>query len=454
MKKVLFVTFLLIGLSSFSQDTTDFSIKPNWVNPDAEIVQKDSIVPNQMVLESNSIIGDIIEKIKPNWIAPDKFFEPVEKKEELTEEDIKVLQQDVKFLSDLPQSYASVPKEDLKNVLVKIDNKITELRAELDALLKARNANQEVIKSKKNTLTVLEKEKNIVNLTLSGGELKDENGNLVSQNGVLKIEQDKLKRYLYIALSGIALLGLAVAVIIQRRRIQVQDVEIEDQLNEINKKNSYLEHAARIIRHDMHSGINTYMPRGISSLEKRLTIEDIQRLKIEGSLKMVKEGLNHTQRVYKSVYEFTNLVKQNVVLNKSTVNVKELVSKYIAPNSYSSQVSISELGELEVNEILFCNAVENLIKNGLTYNDSSEKMVKIYLEEESIVVEDNGRGFSQKQFEKQLKKYASKKDVSEDEKGLGLNICVAILEEHGFKLTCEKIDTGTKMKIKIKEKND
>ena len=250
-------------------------------------------------------------------------------------------------------------------------------------------------------------------------------------------------------------MGLVVAVVLQRRRIQVQDVEIETQLDEINKKNSYLEHAARIIRHDMHSGINTYMPRGISSLEKRLTTEDIQRLKIEGALKMVKEGLNHTQRVYKSVYEFTNLVKQNVVLNKSTINVKDLVWNYISPNSYSSQVEISDLGELEVNEILFCNAVENLIKNGLTYNDSQEKKVKIYVDEDSIVVEDNGRGFTQKQFEKQLKKYATKKEESKDEKGLGLNICVAILEEHGFKLTCEKIDTGTKMKIKIKkEKND
>ena len=105
---------------------------------------------------------------------------------------------------------------------------------------------------------------------------------------------------------------------------------------------------------------------------------------------------------------------------------------------------------MDVNEILFCNAVENLIKNGLTYNDSQDKKVKIYSEEDSIVVEDNGRGFTQKQFEKQLKKYATKKEFSEDEKGLGLNICVAILQEHGFKLTCEKIDTGTKMKIKIK----
>ncbi len=448
MKKYLIFVLFLVSFQSYSQDTTDFSIKPKWVNPEINEIKKDSILVNEKVLESKSIIGDIIEKITPSWVAPEKIFETP--KEELSQSEVKLLEADVKFMSDLPQSYDNLPKEDLQKVIIQIDNKIIQLRQEIDNLIKAR-ANEEVIKSKKGTLTVLEKEKSIVNLTLDGGELKDENGNLIGQNDELKIQQDKLKRYLYIALSGIALLGLVVAVVLQRRRIQVQDVEIESQLDEINKKNSYLEHAARIIRHDMHSGINTYMPRGISSLEKRLTTEDIQRLKIEGALKMVKEGLNHTQRVYKSVYEFTNLVKQNVVLNKSTVNVKDLVWNYISPNSYSSQVEISDLGELEVNEILFCNAVENLIKNGLTYNDSQEKKVKIYIDNDSIVVEDNGKGFTQKQFEKQLKKYATKKESTEDEKGLGLNICVAILEEHGFKLTCEKIDTGTKMKIKIKE---
>jgi len=447
MKKYLIFVLFLVSFQSYSQDTTDFSIKPKWVNPEINEIKKDSILVNEKVLESKSIIGDIIEKITPSWVAPEKIFETP--KEELSQSEVKLLEADVKFMSDLPQSYDNLPKEDLQKVIIQIDNKIIQLRQEIDNLIKAR-ANEEVIKSKKGTLTVLEKEKSIVNLTLDGGELKDENGNLIGQNDELKIQQDKLKRYLYIALSGIALLGLVVAVVLQRRRIQVQDVEIESQLDEINKKNSYLEHAARIIRHDMHSGINTYMPRGISSLEKRLTTEDIQRLKIEGALKMVKEGLNHTQRVYKSVYEFTNLVKQNVVLNKSTVNVKDLVWDYISPNSYSSQVEISDLGELEVNEILFCNAVENLIKNGLTYNDSQEKKVKIYIDNDSIVVEDNGKGFTQKQFEKQLKKYATKKEFSEDEKGLGLNICVAILEEHGFKLACEKIDTGTKMKIKIK----
>ena len=444
MKKLLILPVFLISNIMFSQDTLDdIRINPSWVNPDKklDIVKKDSLV-----LESN-IITDVIDKIIPNWAPPEKIFD--KPKEELSLDDVKKLEEDIKFMTDLPQNYESVPKEDLKNVLVQIDNKITQLRKEIDALIKAR-ANQEVIKTKQGTLTVLEKEKNIIGLTLTGGELRDANGNLIGQNDELKIQQDKLKKYLYIALSGVALLGLVVAVVLQRKRIQVQDVEIEEQINDIAKKNSYLEHAARIIRHDMHSGINTYMPRGISSLEKRLTTEDIQRLKIEGALKMVKEGLNHTQRVYKSVYEFTNLVKQNVVLNKTLSDVKDLVWKYISPNSYSSQVEISDLGQLEVNETLFCNAVENLIKNGLSYNDSEVKKIKIYNEEEYLIVEDNGKGFSQKDFDKHLKKYSKRADVTGDEKGLGLNICVAILEEHGFKLTCEKINGGTKMKIKIK----
>jgi signal transduction histidine kinase len=439
MKRIIIVLLTLFCFINVNgQDTLIDGINASWIDPET---QTDSMVVSEMR------IRDLIpDKIMPSWIEPDKIFD---NPKELSQEDVKLLESDVKFMTDLPQSYDELPKEDLQKVLTQIDNKIIELRQEIDNLIKAR-ANEELIKTKKGTLTGLEKEKNIINLTLTGGELKDANGNLIGQNDELKIQQDKLKRYLYIALSGLALLGLVVAVVLQRKRIQVQDVEIEEQLNDIAKKNSYLEHAARIIRHDMHSGINTYMPRGITSLEKRLTTEDIQRLKIEGALKMVKEGLSHTQRVYKSVYEFTNLVKQNVVLNKTLVNTKDLIWKYISPNSYSSQVEISDLTDMEVNETLFCNAVENLIKNGLSYNDSEVKKVKIYNEEEYLIVEDNGRGFSQKQFEKHLTKYSKKADVTGDEKGLGLNICVAILEEHGFKLTCEKIEGGTKMRIKIK----
>jgi signal transduction histidine kinase len=431
MKKIIaLILVLLASTSLYSQeinykDTLVDNIETTWVDNDTA-----------------AVAAMDIQEIVTTWIEPEPEPEPVDMTQ-LSETDLANIAQDVQFLTDLPKSYTDLPKEDLKNVLAQIDNKLNKLTAERDSLLAQAIRNDELIKSKENTINALGKEKNIIGLTL-------ETDDLIVEKTDLEKQRETLKKYLYWAIGVVILFGLILAVVLQRKKIQVQDVEIEEQLNDIAKKNSYLEHAARIIRHDMHSGINTYMPRGISSLEKRLTPEDIQKLKIEGALKMVKEGLSHTQRVYKSVYEFTNLVKSDVVLNKTKINLKDLLQNYIAPNLYSSQVEISDLGELEVNEILFCNAVENLIKNGLSYNDSQEKKVKIYIDNNDLVIEDNGRGFTQKQFEKHLTKYSKKTNVTGDEKGLGLNICVAILEEHGFKLSCEGNNVGTKMKIKIK----
>jgi PAS domain S-box-containing protein len=223
-----------------------------------------------------------------------------------------------------------------------------------------------------------------------------------------------------------------------------------EQRKEIEKKNTYLEHAAKILRHDMHSGINTYMPRGLSSLERRLSTDDISSLKIEAPIRMIKEGLKHSQKVYKGVYEFTNLVKKDVVLNKTECNLKNILEDYLSSTAYSSQVIIDELPTIEVNEALFCTAVDNLIRNGLKYNDSDTKFVKIYSDENNIYIQDNGRGITQQDFDYLRKPYVRKEGQTESGTGLGLNICVAILEEHGFNITCEKNEIGTKMKIKIK----
>jgi len=219
----------------------------------------------------------------------------------------------------------------------------------------------------------------------------------------------------------------------------------------LNQKNTYLEHAAKILRHDMHSGINTYMPRGIKSLKRRLSDLQIKELKIESPLKMLEEGLKHTQKVYSGVKEFTNLVKENVQLDKSKVNLKHILNDYLSSTSYIKQVVIDDLPEIEVNESLFCTAVDNLIRNGLKYNDSPTKTVMVYMEgKDTLVIQDNGRGITQKEFIKLSKPYTRKDDQKESGSGLGLNICIAILKEHDFSITAEKVNPGTKIKIKIK----
>jgi len=227
--------------------------------------------------------------------------------------------------------------------------------------------------------------------------------------------------------------------------------ELYESLNELYKKNTYLEHASKILRHDMHSGINTYIPRGISSLERRLSKDIIVDNKLEAPLRMLKEGLKHTQKVYKGVYEFTNLVRNDAVLSKDYHNLKEILTNFLKSTAYYSQVKIDDLPNYEVNESLFCTAIDNLIRNGLKYNDSNSKIVNIYMEDEdTLVVQDNGRGLSQDEFNKFSKPYSRNKNQKEPGTGLGLNICLAILREHKFDVFCEKNKIGTKIKIKIK----
>jgi PAS domain S-box-containing protein len=231
-------------------------------------------------------------------------------------------------------------------------------------------------------------------------------------------------------------------------KIATDVTESYQQKAEIEKKNTYLEHAAKILRHDMHSGINTYMPRGLSSLDRRMSDDQAKELKIDAPLRMIREGLRHAQKVYKGVYEFTNLVKKDVVLNREVLNLKDILEDYLSATAYRPQVDISDLGEYSINEALFCTSIDNLIRNGLKYNDSNNKKIKIYRIDDILYVEDNGRGLSQEEFNHLSKPYTRKEGQKESGTGLGLNISIAILEEHGFSILCNKLSQGgTQMKI-------
>lgn len=260
--------------------------------------------------------------------------------------------------------------------------------------------------------------------------------------------------YLYEILFCISLLLIILGWVgILRYKKTVMENE-EAKYKEIQKKNIYLEHAAKIIRHDMHSGINTYLPRGIISLERRLPLEVIEKYRIGPSLRLLKEGLEHTQRVYDGVYAFTDLVKKDKKLPMRNVNIGELLTGFLDKTAYSDQVEIDLNLILCVNPSLFSTAIDNLVRNGLSYNDSKSKYVKIYLEGVStICIEDNGRGLSKEDFLLYCKPYSRKPGQKEAGSGLGLNIAKAILSEHKFKLEPEKTNTGTIMRIYTNESN-
>ena len=103
--------------------------------------------------------------------------------------------------------------------------------------------------------------------------------------------------------------------------------------------------------------------------------------------------------------------------------------------------------------IYICTAIDNLIRNGLKYNDSASKKVEIFYSKNShdLFVEDNGRGLSTEEFIHLSQPYARKEGQKESGTGLGLNISIEILKEHGFNVFAKKKkeETGTKVYIKI-----
>lgn len=353
----------------------------------------------------------------------------------ITKDDKKELKQDAQILTSLPKQYSVMPVKNLKTLNTKIDGQIGKLKTERDSLIRV-NANKIIIASKESAIQTLQKEKDIIASKIKTGELEQ--------------QQQRNTRIFIGIMAAVLIIFLAVFVYMQRRTIRVQDGEIRRQLDDIGEKNAYLEYAAHLIRHDMHSGINTYIPRGLTGLERRIASEEAQRLNIAGSLTMIREGLQHTQKVYKKVHEFTSLVKTDAQIERSDVDIRKSLDAYLTATSYRNQVELSDtLPTISVNEILFNTALDNLIKNGLKYNDSDIKTVKVYSEDDIyIVIEDNGRGLSAEEFSKLSR--PNKQNKQQDAgSGLGLSICTAILNEHGFSVTAEKLTQGTKVKIKI-----
>ena len=480
MKNLLLIIFLIISSFGFSQikEIREQNIEANWDQGVPYLIEDsyitsltdkltfDSLLINNKHKDKNSVklcreigiafynrgiydaadwylsrVKDYVEYVEVEPEKKEIEIKTPEQPQPITNpSELESMKKDQELLSKLPKSYENLSSNDLEKMAKVIDNQIKQLTYERDTLIKA-NASKEVIDAKEGTIKSLKKEKQVIDLSIDKNKLKKE-------KNILGLEKQELKTYLIWALIAGSILLLAFLVLLQRKTIRVKDFKIDEQLNDINTKNIYLEHAARIIRHDMHSGINTYIPRGISSLEKRLTPEDIKTLKIESSLKMIREGLDHTQKVYNSVYEFTNLVKQNVSLEKKELELKKLLEVYFGKTSYFKKVKIQELTTLEVNPTLFCNAIDNLVKNGLKYNKNENKEVLIFIEDNYIIVQDNGVGMTNEEFKKHIKSF-SKEDKGEI--GLGLNISIAIFKEHGFELECEKNEIGTKMKIKIKK---
>jgi signal transduction histidine kinase len=214
----------------------------------------------------------------------------------------------------------------------------------------------------------------------------------------------------------------------------------------LHENNIYLMYASKMIRHDLHSGINTYIPRGIKAIRRKLTTKLINELNLGTSLRLIESGLRQTQLVYAGIREFTNIVKTGSILNRTHVNLHEDFQEYLHETVHNSFVQISKMDTAYMNSELMCSVLDNLVRNGLKYNTQETKLIKIYMKGTSIVVEDNGYGMSEQQFNEYIQPY-SRGNSAVSGSGLGLSICKMICDIHGYTMSCEQLEVGTRIII-------
>lgn len=216
---------------------------------------------------------------------------------------------------------------------------------------------------------------------------------------------------------------------------------------ELLQRGVFLEYASKLIRHDMHSGINTYIPRGLQGLLSKIPDVVIKEYKLGLQIKLLEEGLSHTKKVYDRIKNFTDLVKENSQLEVETFNLKQALEEYFKRLPLKDYIHISELPEISGNKTLICTAIENFVLNGLQFNDSKEKEVRIYMDGKSnLMISDNGNGMTSEEFEAFCKPNSKKKTVG---LGLGINISASILTMHGYRYSCKREDVGTTIKIEF-----
>ena len=229
----------------------------------------------------------------------------------------------------------------------------------------------------------------------------------------------------------------------------VAQKELEDlsKKRELYESKVFLEYSNRMIRHDLHSGINTYIPRGLAMLKRKLTEKVIQDLGLASALTLLEKGVAHAQMVYKSIHSFTGLVKQDAQIEMEEFDLTESLKKYLDVTAYNGSVEVKKLPLVFGNEALICSAVIQLIQNGIKYNTSDIKRSIVYSDDEgSIFIKDNGIGMSQDEFNSFIFP-----DESQSITSMGLNIAIVIFEEHGYSIEVVPSDVkGTTIKVKKK----
>ncbi len=233
------------------------------------------------------------------------------------------------------------------------------------------------------------------------------------------------------------------------------EIKLNELMNELTRSNQELEQFAYIASHDLQEPLRKIITFG-SRIKENSDIHSNNKImdyleRMENASKRMKsliDGLLNYSRVTRKSQPFVE-VDLNQVVNDALSDLE------IRIQETGGNVNIDNLPVIKGDPLQIRQLFQNLISNALKFHKKDETpYIKIFASDDkntqnSIVVEDNGIGIDEENFDKIFGVFQRLHGRTEFEgSGIGLAVCKKIVERHGGKIRVESVlGQGTKFSL-------
>ena len=223
-----------------------------------------------------------------------------------------------------------------------------------------------------------------------------------------------------------------------------------DQIRELkyisNEKNNFLGMAA----HDLRNPLSI-----IQQASKHLQRVDLTEEKKKSLTEMIQKSANSMQQLLNDLLDISAIENSNLKMHKLTINLSEIVKErieYFTPKALAKNIDIEanlpSSTMVEVDPTRITQVIDNLISNAVKYSPEQFQItISIEKKTDSIRVNfyDQGPGIKKEDVPKLFKAFnrlGHHTTGGETSHGLGLSICLRIIQAHNGKIAYEDNPDG------------
>jgi len=235
----------------------------------------------------------------------------------------------------------------------------------------------------------------------------------------------------------------------------IADIELKKE--ELLRVNMELERFAHVVSHDLKAPV-----RGILSFAGLL-----EKVLKDSTDERVIEYLGFIQRTSRQMNNLIRETLEHSKLGRDEMSIQEVDLQQILTNieaiilnantDYQIQIKYPVLPVVEGNKTMLHKLFQNIIQNGIKYNESDLRSIHLNYEEDDthhlFTIRDNGIGISQKNIDRVFDMYTRLHSAQDYEgTGIGLAICKKIVENHSGTISVNsKVEKGSTFTFSLKK---